>query len=371
MMMLGMALLLPWNAHIKTISYLRLCLHDHPTLSTAFSNYITACFSVFNTLTVLLLNTLCSGWSWRVEKRVTLGLVLSLLWVAVVMVMIYGLGTTAWQWSNFTWWLVVVSGTAISSGLLQHGGYALAGRVGVDLAPWFLAGQAVAGLLVSVVSLLADAFDAEKERIVLVTIIYFSVAFTLLLVSLVVFSTACNSDCRGLTYHNDEVQMKQPRFNLSTLNTVKWYTIGIWLNFFVTLSVFPFTVAVFKTSMWLFVPISFIAFDLGDLIGKSLPGVIMVPRDTIVLVCPWIRVLFIPTMLYLVHSPHSPFLFILFMFMMALTSGLCNTWLLMSAPNQVKTERQKETIGAMIGLFLIIGISSGSIASFGWRRLIV
>ena len=158
-----------------------------------------------------------------------------------------------------------------------------------------------------------------------------------------------------------------------------WAVFGV---FFITLGIFPSLTVhiapsttstnVFFTKLW--VPFSFLNFNLCDFVGRTLAGKgTFLKSPSALLAASVARVAFVPLFMFCNRGPDFhpgwPVLFahdaypILFMALFALSNGYVSTRLMMIGPAKVPMEQQ-EVAGTIMVAFLVTGLALGSAASF-------
>mgnify|MGYP006137294863 CR=1 FL=1 len=156
---------------------------------------------------------------------------------------------------------------------------------------------------------------------------------------------------------------------------------SLTLIYAVTLGLFPSLTSTIVSSTvgaaaceWrgMFIPVGFILFNLGDTIGRNLPGVLTRARVVLILVC--FRVVFIPLFMMCNVKTSGGSIFaqppladdawpLLIMAVFALSNGWLTTCALMHAPESVPPP-ERERAGSLMICFLNGGLFVGSSLSF-------
>ncbi|KAL5008351.1 hypothetical protein ScPMuIL_013932 [Solemya velum] len=166
--------------------------------------------------------------------------------------------------------------------------------------------------------------------------------------------------------------------------------LGEFITFFVTLACFPaicssiFSMNRDKSSIWsdeYFIPVvCFLLFNIGDWAGRIVAGWIHWPgprsKGLLLFVC-LLRIGFIPLLMYCNAQPrsHSEVFFtsdvypVVFILLLGLTNGQLSTVCMMYGPRRVAPDHA-ETAGAMMSLFLTLGLTFGSLLSMLLMKLL-
>lgn len=151
---------------------------------------------------------------------------------------------------------------------------------------------------------------------------------------------------------------------------VRSWGAAVTLVFAVTLTLYPAITSTIAASasgtcMWraTFVPLMFLLFNLGDTVGRA--AVCYIPKlQSSVLLLALARVVFAPTFIELAHSAgSSDALPIAAMLIFAVSNGWLTTAIFVCAPDSVSPADRPAT-GALMVLFLNVGLTLGSIASY-------
>jgi len=163
-----------------------------------------------------------------------------------------------------------------------------------------------------------------------------------------------------------------------------WLALAVFVTFAVTM-VFPVytqqITSVTSTSdapqiLWpsSFVPLAFLFWNAGDLIGRvipAIPALRLTHRPRIVFVLSVLRVLFVP--LYMLCNVHGKgavvksdfFYLVVVQLLFGLTNGYLGSTCMMGAADWVLPE-EREAAGGFMGLCLVLGLTVGSFLSFAF-----
>lgn len=421
----GMSQLLPWNIYIKSVPYFRACLADS-LFAPSLGSSVSTCFTLSNFgAMVLLVIFRYDELLFSTGARVIIGIGGN----ALLMLLMAAL--TFFKLPNgilFSALLFLTAMAGIFTACLMKGLLAVTARFPPQLTPALLGGQATAGLLVSV----ANAATSFKERSTdaIGPIVYFTVGSALLVAALLVFIAHC---LRSPKFRwqagfdsSQSFDKKSPlqRVSYATMIAVfwriKWLALGLFITLAVTVSLFTLFITASRFPhrgdssssdyfSLLYVPVIFIIDDFADVIGRWIPAIPILagtPRSSFVLLLPWLRLLLLYPLFFLVAPVNvasrsmSPaylvsfgfrdYLYGLSAFVFGITHGYCCTTLLMHAPTlsiskpssehrststlnpseSLSDGKEKEACGALMGLFLNTGLVLGSLSTFIWRLIL-
>lgn len=399
--MLGLSLLLPWNSLLKSLPYIMTripveWLDTAPlllTLTFTFTNCVVLLILTLSDADSRLIRRIRGGFGTEriVGGRLYGGLIgcsllLGLSCVIPLMDLFAdnsGLRSSGTPANLFLFWgIFVLSGVCMC--LLQRSVYPLMsllpGRK-ESLIPSMLTGQAVAGISASLGSFLLTGTDERGGAGM--ALIYFGSSIAVLLLTAALYKYYELQVDGKMTLESGK---EQPRFSLKIL----WETarsIGPWpqllaLNFAVTLTLFPGLLTSCARSLRsnpYFIPLTFLIFDIFDLIGKVMPSIVsnrgLGPKSLVAKMFPVARILFVPALLVLPNfskttttpvSFKSDSLYFSVLALMAWTSGWGNAICLINGPQSVNdaSEEIGDRIGSLMGLSITFGLLAGSGISF-------
>ena len=412
--MLGMSLLLPWNAFLKSLPYMMTRVpeswRDTAPLWYTLTFTLTNCLVLIGfTLSDLDSRIIRKVYGVDVEQTerivsgrlysglIGCGLVL-LLACSVPLIDLCRSSPTPPSPANLIlfWGLFLCTGWLMS--LLQRSVYPLMsllpGRK-EKLVPAMLTGQAAAGITASIGSFLFAS--KNEDGAALMALIYFTCSIAALIL------TASLYKCHQLrSVHQPLVEKEETTavemFSIKIIKeTVK--LISPWpqllaLNFITTLTIFPGLLTSSARSLSpsrqpYFIPLTFLTFDVFDLIGKVMPSIWSKGfsyKSRAAKIFPVARVLFIPLFLLLPNfsllkretTHQTDALYFILLAGMAWTSGWGNAICLINGPAKANEESRKgsvsndlnDKIGGLMGLSITIGLVGGSFMSFVLKKII-
>lgn len=152
---------------------------------------------------------------------------------------------------------------------------------------------------------------------------------------------------------------------------VKWLAISVAVIYVVTMSIFPgyITEDVHSEMLGDWYPVLLIAaYNVADLAGKVLTGFYMIESQSLMSRACFGRLVFFPLFYAVLHGPaffrtEAPVF--LLTFLLGLSNGYLTSCLMIVAPKNVSI-LESETAGILMTLFLVTGLSSGSILGWVW-----
>ena len=288
-----------------------------------------------------------------------------------------------------TLFAVFLSG--FSTALLQKACFGLASSFPSFSMHAFMTGQGISGISVSLLLLvLKYSFDFERKVVLKsVATLYFTITVVVVCISLISYLYLRRLPIYKKYTHNlttvsdivNDNSKPQPIVVRQTMSQVfrqiRMPALYVFLVFFVTLLLLPYIWWVVPVSenqllRQLWVPIGFVVFDLGDVIGRSLPGLrlFLIRSVGVSGVLTVLRFLFLPVFMLSNLAPGlnalpSPIaydsLFLLVIFLFAVTNGYYGSLIMMNTPGKVPPE-DRENAGSVMTMALVWGVCLGVLA---------
>lgn len=429
----GLAQLLPWNVYLKSVPYFRMRMEDVPVagwVSTCMASAYSLCnFGTTLVLVLLRWDEFVLGTPGRICIGITGNALLMLLMASVVMLS---------SLPPMTLFALTVTISALAgsvTAMLIKGLLGMAACFPPNLTPAMVAGQAVAGLLVSVASLFSALSNGggDVSASSAGPVAYFVVGAVVLLLTLAIFCLNLRLSTRfqahmgadAVPLEGEKKGHKDRRIPAAVTRAVfsrtKFLAIGLACSLAVTITFFSsFLTAPRRNAaeklQHLYPAIIFIIYDVGDLIGRWLPAFRPLaghPKSRVMLIAPYVRLLGY-ALLFVLLAPVSlgprvdgggggtvskpqgiDAIYALLVFSFGITNGYLVTLFLMHAPSVAISEHrlsieaspiapggktglarteesrmEREAGGTLMGLFLNIGLVTGSLSSFVWRFLL-
>ncbi|CAG8780203.1 17668_t:CDS:2, partial [Gigaspora rosea] len=269
-----------------------------------------------------------------------------------------------------------------------------------------MSGQGLAGLGISLSQLFsALAVDQTSnqtpadDNLTLSAFIYFLSAFIVILFALVSYFILIRLPLYKYYVSPGSIFVSQdvdnPLNERSFKNTFKKIyklIFAVAFVFIVTLSAFPSVTSFIKSVApddnknkfqydYLFIPLHFLIFNFGDLLGRYLPSqeaLVITDQNQIAFmsIC---RIIFLPLILLCnvdsgSHGErsiplliNSDLLYFLILFLFSVSNGYVGSISMMAGPQVVGVE--KDLAGTLLSFFLVVGLAIGSIFSFPLRAI--
>ncbi|KAI4103629.1 MAG: hypothetical protein LQ339_004158 [Xanthoria mediterranea] len=397
-LLLGVSMLWAWNMFLAASPYFQKRFSSSPYLLTHFPAYITSISTITNLASVTLLTRLQRSASY--PQRIIVSLCLNTVGFTLL-----ATSTTLFrsisEQGYFGFLMVMVFTASLATGLCQNGVFAYASGFGVpEYTQAIMTGQAIAGVLpciAQIVSVLSvperDAPESapaqESSKSAFAYFLTATVVSVITLVSFLYFSTSHKAGrsavetAEGLDDAQEVEHAERKVVGLWTLfKKLRYISMAVFLCFAVTmffpiftqqiLSVRPQDTAPRLLKPSCFIPLAFLFWNTGDLIGRLLTGIPQLALGR------WPRTLFLLSALRLVFIPmyllcnvrasgaaidSDTFYLIVVQFLFGLTNGYIGSSCMMGAGEWVEKE-EREAAGGFMGLMIVGGLTTGSLMSF-------
>ncbi|CAG8651293.1 17361_t:CDS:2, partial [Racocetra persica] len=267
-----------------------------------------------------------------------------------------------------------------------------------------MSGQGLAGLAMSF-SQIFSAFAAEPKQIqtdessTRSAFIYFLSAFAVIFLSLISYFILIRLPLYiyhvtpNLTFVDRSIDNPlRGRSFKDTFTKIYKLIFAVAFVFCMTLSVFPSITSFIKSVApddtknkfqydYLFIPLHFLVFNFGDMLGRSLPSqeVLVITDQNQIAFMSICRAIFLPILLFcnvdaglqgkriLPLLINSDLLYFLIIFLFSVSNGYIGSLAMMAGPQVAGVER--DLAGTLMSYFLVVGLTIGSIFSFPLRAI--
>ena len=300
----------------------------------------------------------------------------------------------------FAFLMVMVFATSLATGLIQNGLFAYVNGFGMSsYTQGIMTGQAVAGVLpciVQIASVLSvperRASEGAGQESPTAAMAYFFTATGVSTLALVAFvylarrhykQTKAKQAIESVDESDEQEITERKVIGLKNLfKKLRWLAIGVFSCFAVTMvypvftseieSVRPQSTSSRLFSPACFIPLAFLVWNSGDLVGRLLTMISkinIVRHQRLAFFIALARVIFVP--LYLLCNIHGrgaiiasdAFYLLIVQFLFGLTNGYVGSTCMMGAAEWV-AEDEREAAGGFMSLMLVAGLSVGSLLSF-------
>ncbi len=353
--------------------------------------------TITNLSSVLVLTKLQSGASYprRIVVSLAINTVIFTLLAASTRLF---LGASAGSYFQFL--MLMVLATSLATGLCQNGVFAyvsgLAAREGYTQA--IMTGQAVAGVLPCIAQMVAvlsvpprHIEHGAPQESSTSAFAYFLTATAVSSITLVALlyllgrhrSSQRKRASRVFDATSDSESPETQAIPLSRLlRKLRWLASAVFVTFAVTMvfpvftqqihSVRPLSSAPRLFQPASFIPLAFLFWNAGDLVGRLLtavPALSLASRPRLLFVLALSRVLFVPLYLLCNIRGHGAlvnsdlFYLVVVQLLFGVSNGFIGSTCMMAAGDWVGIE-EREAAGAFMSLCLVAGLTAGSLLSF-------
>lgn len=400
--LLGIAMLWAWNMFLAAAPYFQSRFADNDRILKSFQSAITSVATVTNLTSMLFLTNMQSKASY--PKRIISSLVINLIVFSLLAISTsYFRNVSSVGYLVFT--LIMVFCTSVATGLCQNGAFAFAASFGrPEYMQAIMTGQAIAGVLPSVAQITSVLAVPEPDHWATPSTEDATMASTNKTSAFIYFltatgiSTACLFAVFPLVRKHNRILQSQMMSSMTSIQEAEqamrktvsmwtlykklhWLAASVFLCFAVTMfmpvftqkivSVVPGDIAPPLLQPSAFIPLGFLVWNLGDLLGRLATLLPFSPgRSPIFLfVFAILRGGFIP--LYLLCNIENNGAVIssdfFYLFVVQLLYGLTNGWLgsycMMDFAEYVH-EGEREAAGGFMAVNLVAGLMTGSLLSF-------
>ncbi|KAL8879432.1 MAG: hypothetical protein Q9198_002949 [Flavoplaca austrocitrina] len=396
--LLGAAMLWAWNVFLAAFPYFQQRFWFSPYLLTHFPAYITSISTITTVASMTVLAHLQRSASY--PQRIIASLCLIFVSFTVL-----ALSTTFFQSVSeqgyFGFLMIMVFVASLASGLCQNGVFAYVSGFGVaEYTQAIMIGQAIAGVVPAIAQIVSVLSLPEQDSPEpgaapegsASAFAYFLTATAVSLITLIAFLYLARSrkiagktieTAEGIETAEEEEQAERKVVSLWTLlKKLRYHSMAVFLCFAVTMFFPIFTQAILSVrdpgtaprlfQRACFIPLAFLLWNTGDLLGRLVAGVPQLalvhwPRTLLLLSA--LRLVFIP--LYFLCNLQGrgaiinsdAFYLIVVQLLFGLTNGYIGSSCMMGAGEWVEKD-EREASGGFMGLMLVGGLSVGSLLSF-------
>lgn len=379
--MIGIGLLWPWNCVLSAVLYFK---HSFFQDVTNWAKVFASSMMAVSTITSLVFNVWLANRQRNYTQRVVRGLIWQVM-AFVVLAIICMVHNMLPMWFSFLFIMVVILFSSVATALTQNGILAIANVFGSEYSQAVMLGQAVAGVLPSVVlfglSYIGDSTAAETgEQSQAGIIVYIITTAIVCGISTTLFKfTGIGGQFMAIMREESiDVDDNDEQIPFRVLfDKLRLLVLSILLTFVITL-IFPvFASTVRSTGLGMkdehYMPLIFTLWNLGDLYGRVLADLpyfqspSFTPLKTFIYAL--LRFLHIPFFFYFSsrNDGHSVVLdigYMLLQFVFGLTNGHVISLSFMKVPQVLDNDLEKEAAGGFTNIFVSVGLALGSLVSY-------
>ncbi|CDF90579.1 related to Nucleoside transporter FUN26 [Zygosaccharomyces bailii] len=371
---IGIGLLWPWNCILGASQYFK---HDVFLDGTIWSKIFASSMMTVSTVSSTMFNIWLARRQHSYSERVVKGL----MWEVVVFVVL-GVLTLMKSWISlsilFLSIMALVAISSLATAMTQNGVMAVANVYGAEFSQAVMVGQAVAGVLPSIVLFVISFLGDPSKQSTSGILMYFLTTAAVSIISIVLYRVNQIGTKVIATVPGMSAKSSVPFKVL--YGKLKYLVLSIFTSFVVTL-IFPvFASSVLVKGLPLanseYIPFVFTMWNLGDLYGRVIAdwpkfrSPKFTPHKTFVYSV--MRVLFVPLFFYFSRDTPSSFpilqdlLYILLQFLFGLTNGHVISISFMKVPEVLSGDIEREAAGGFTNIFVSAGLTLGSVFSYGW-----
>ncbi|WEW61741.1 hypothetical protein PRK78_007235 [Emydomyces testavorans] len=401
---LGVSMLWAWNMFFAAAPYFQRRFDSDPWVRKNFQSSIISVSCITNLSSVFVLAKLQKNACYprRIKTSILLNIIVFTL-LALSTVLFRNVAIRIY----FAFVLLMVFAASLVTGTNQNGVFAYVAGFGRDeYTQGIMIGQGVAGVLPCIVQMLAvlvipDATETVNQETAEYqsaksAFAYFTTATGVSAIAFFAFLylnrmqrsrriVLKHTNIPALVSDEDEAPVKKSIPLYVLFRKLHWTASAIFICFAVTMAFPVFTAEIhsvresentvpppiFRAAA--FIPLAFLFWNLGDLLGRMFAGIPALKKLThrpfLLFMASVARILFIP--LYLMCNVRGEGAKIksdfFYLFIVQLLFGITNGYLcsvcMMGASDWVE-EDEREASGAFMGLMLVAGLTSGSLLSF-------
>lgn len=360
-LVIGLSYLWPWNCFLAATAFFNHRFENHQLLIDNFSS----CMMSASTLTSTVGNWwLADRQNVDYSRRVFIGEAL-IGGVFMVMALSCSFNTPAIAYFIFVMLASFIS--AMGTAFAQNGSFAIVSSFSAINTQAIMVGQAVSGILPPIISIITAFFSGPSSDSPGAIAAYFLVATGICSVAVVLWNTTKKPDQTVQHYHTKKhFPLRYLYKKLSAPST------AVFLAFSITL-VYPVFVnkvkSVNEIREELFIPIVYLVWNMGDLLGRVACGFnnVVIYRSGMLVGYGIIRGLFVVAFFLCNIDGYglikSDLFYLLLQFGFGFTNGHLSSSAFMAAPNFVAAE-EREAAGGFMTLALSLGLAAGSLISF-------
>lgn len=362
-----------------------------------FQSSIISVFSITNLISVLTLAKLQKNASY--PKRITFSLLLNVVLFCILAISTSSAFSSVSAEAYFGFLLVIVLGASMATGINQNGVYSyISGLQSGAYTQAVMVGQGIAGVLPGIIQIASvlsvpekEVDEAAKEKTSKSAFAFFMAATGVSGMTLVAFGYLMHRHRSLASRKTLPAEDEQVPPELAGRKSVPLWTIfkklpsislAMLICFLVTMMYPVFTGRIESVRDGLsaprlfhpetFIPFAFLAWNIGDLIGRASPSIPQIRLSRYpwaLLIIAIARAGFFP--LYLLCNidgrgavvKSDAFYLILIQVPFGILNGYLNSSCMMEAPQWVADD-EKEATGGFMSFMLVSGLTSGSLLSF-------
>lgn len=395
--LLGISMLWAWNMFLAAGPYFQHRFESNEPILRNFQSTELSVSTITNLGSMFVLTKLQARASY--PKRIMASLIINIaIFTLLAMSTRLFLGVSASVY--FAFLILVVFGTSLATALCQNGVFAYVSGFGrEEYTQGIMAGQGVAGVLPCIAQIVSVLSVPEMivnggvpQKAATSAFAYFLTATVISTIALLAFALLLSrhgsrqrhkSVMDGGDGDDENVEAQRESIPLYTLlRKLFWLAGAIFLTFAITMfypvftqqieSVWPISGSLRLFQPASFIPLAFLFWNVGDLLGRLapvIPALSLASRPRVLFMLSLARIVFIP--MYLLCNIHGrgarfssdTFYLVVVQFLFGLSNGYIGSSCMMGFVEWVDIE-EREAAGGFMSLCLVAGLTVGSLLSF-------
>lgn len=367
----GIANLWPWNCFLSASEYFSDRLKEKPALADNFSSSMMTVWTLTSTAYNYYLSQRQAGadYVFRLKFGSALQVVVFLMMTLSVLLP-KGQAIIYFIFVNFN-----VALSSIAASLVQVGLIALVNVQGARYANANVIGNAIAGVMPSI-SMIAAVLSNSSGSRTGEAVKYFLTSVAVTLVSLISINTTEKAEKLIITDEEPDTTtvVQQTYIPLPHLWSILWKVeTAIILDFAFTLvfPIFAVDVESSKVDKKVFIPVAFLVWNSGDLVGRIACGwpAFVLNDQNKMMIYAIARALFFPLLWHCnVHGKggFNDYVYLALQFLFGFSNGQLFSSAFMKIGQLLSTEDEKKAAGGFTALIINLSLLLGSITSYIW-----
>lgn len=387
-LLIGIALLWPWNSFLSASLYFQ---HDVFHDKTVFAKiYISTMMSI-STISSVIFNYWLSKRQHSYPSRIVRGLIWEIMVFGLLSMFVF-VHKSLPDWLNFTFLMSTVLVSSLGTAMTQNGAMALANVFGPQFSQGVMVGQAVAGVLPSLVLFLVSYIGDPRDQSVGGIFAYFGSTVLVSVACIVLYRVSSIGSADKHDFLNRELD---PEATVSVpfsllFDKLRYLVLSIFTTFVVTLLFPVFAANTFVSGLPMrnaqYIPLIFTVWNLGDLYGRAISGYSFFQSPSFTPFKTFLysiaRIGLVPLFFcFNLNSSARPsssisaivsdLLYILLQFAFGVTNGNVLSVSFMKVSSQLNSDKQRKAAGGFTNIFLSAGLAFGSLLSYLFTYIVL
>lgn len=379
----GVSMLWPYNCFLGASAYFQnTVLNPAGRYSKLYQSTMLTVNTSLSMISTILLTNVQRGYT----KRVKIGLwtqifVFSALSAVLTKKSLFGEGLL------FTIIMTLFGVVSIGCAINQNGVFALANVCGAEYSQAILIGQAISGVLPSIILFIMSMIGGSNQKSLLFALSYFLLTVVVSVITILMFKfSKINYAVNFIEAHSNASDLKTRHVPFKVLyRKLKYILLAIFTTYSSTLSFPIFALNVFPGGLHMskiqFTPLVIAIWNLGDFIGRVIVGLPFLNSSNVspfrIFCYSLIRIGMIPVFfLFNVHNTSKlrgvslDLVYIFWQIIFGITNGYVATLSYMKVSSQLDDEDERKAASGITTLFLTSGLTLGGVMGYFYTMLV-